>query len=144
MTSSRPPPTRAAPPPGVDGFRRALNPERADDSSAQEVRTLPVLYDAQGERHRPWRDVAAALESDRFEDWPISGPRTMQWLAKFWARQGASPSQWLDRHLQAHPYQASDRSIHELRCIAEVMEMAGGYDQLNLAGLGSFELLARR
>lgn len=87
-------PGRAAPaeggsPTGADGFRRALNPERADDSAAQEVCRLPVVYDAQGERHRPWRDVAAALDFDRFEDWP----RTMQWLAKLWARQGASPSQ---------------------------------------------------
>jgi hypothetical protein len=114
------------------------------EEATEEIRTLPVSFDAHGERHRLWREVANSVESDVFPDWPLEGPRTMMWLVKFWSRQGGGPVAWLEKHLQTESYSVSDRSVHELRALAEVIEMAGTYDQLNLAALASFELLARR
>ena len=38
-------------------------------------------------------------------------------------------------------YGDGDRSQHELRCIARVLEVALLYDQLNVTSLASFELL---
>ena len=130
----------------ITNFRAALRPKQEEDKEEEpdEVRTLPVVFDTHGERHRLWREVANALGSDEFNDWPVEGPRTMKWLAKFWARQGCSPTQWSDKHLQTTGYSNTDRSVHELRCVAEVVESAGCYDQMNLASLASFELLARR
>ena len=109
-----------------------------------EMRTLAVRYDAREERHRDWRDAAAEFVEDEFADWPVSGPRTMVWLCRHWSRQGCTPVQWLDRYLAAEPYGAGDRSAHELRCLSEVFQTAGCYDQLNLGGCACFELLARR
>ena len=43
-----------------------------------------------------------------------------------------------------HPYQPSDRSQFELRCPAEILELAGCYDQLGLASLAWVETLCRR
>ena len=130
----------------IANFKAALRPKEDEEKEEEpdEVRTLPVVFDTHGERYRLWREVANALESDEFSDWPVEGPRAMRWLAKFWARQGCSPTQWLDKHLQTTGYSNTDRSVHELRCIAEVVESAGCYDQMNLASLASFELLARR
>ena len=68
----------------------------------------------------------------------------MLWLAKFFVKEGKTPTQWLDGHLSARRYQDSDRSVHELRSLARILETGGSYDQLNLAALGSFELIARR
>ncbi len=68
----------------------------------------------------------------------------MMWLVKYWAKQGCTPTQWLDRHLHSENYSLTDRSVHELRALAEIMDSAGSYDQLNLAALASFELVARR
>ena len=36
------------------------------------------------------------------------------------------------------------RAVVDLRALADVIEMAGTYDQLNLAALASFELIGRR
>ena len=68
----------------------------------------------------------------------------MMWLSKFWARQGLTPVTWLEKHLSTEAYSVTDRSAHELRALAEIFEMGGSYDQLNLASLASFELAARR
>ena len=68
----------------------------------------------------------------------------MHWLAKHWARQNCSPTQWLARYFQDRKYNDSDRSVHELRAMSEVFEHAGCYDNLNVSSLASFELLARR
>ena len=130
----------------IANFKAALRPKGDDEKEEEpdEVRTLPEVFDTHGERYRLWREVANALGSDEFSDWPMEGPRTMKWLAKFWAHQGCSPTQWLDKHLQTTGYSNTYRSVHELRCVAEVVESAGCYDQMNLASLASFELLARR
>ena len=68
----------------------------------------------------------------------------MQWLCKHWARQGLTPTLWLEKHLHNESYGATDRSVHELRCLAEIIETGGCYDQLNMGSLACFELIARR
>jgi len=134
-----------------ENFKAALEPPgeephwgTGDGTLTEEIRTLEVKYDDHQERHRHWRDVANSVIEDSFADWPLSGPRTMLWLCKFWARQNKTPTTWLDHHLATESYGATDRSVHELRALAEIFEVAGSYDQLNLGALASFELAARR
>ena len=117
---------------------KTAEPER------EEARTLAVEYDSHGERFKSWRIATSEMVTDEFPDFPVEGPRTMQWLAKFFVREGKTPTQWLDGHLAAKRYQDSDRAVHELKSLARIMETGGSYDQLNLASLGSFELVARR
>lgn len=57
-------------------------------SDSHEVRTLPVWYDARGERFSLWREVANAVECDSFLGCLVEGQMTMQWLAKFWTESG--------------------------------------------------------
>ena len=107
---------------------------------------LAVKYDEHGERFRTWREVCALLEEDLFDDgWPVADDiRTMLWLSKVFTKTGLSPTAWVERFLSTAGWAATDRSAHELRCLAKIIEVAGCYDQLNLASLGCFELVARR
>ena len=50
----------------------------------------------------------------------------------------------MEKHLHSERYGATDRSVHELRCLAEIFETGGSYDQLNLSSLACFELADRR
>jgi hypothetical protein len=129
---------------GLADMKDALEPAPTPAGGPEEMRTLAVSFDDHGERHMTWRDASAKMMEDAFEDWPITGPRTMLWLCKFWAKQGHSPSTWLEKHLATESYSVTDRSVHELRSLAQVLDTAGMYDQLNLASLASFELVARR
>ena len=51
-----------------------------------DARVLPVQYDAQGVRHRQWRDVVAALQQITFTDWEqtLPGPRTVMWCVQLY------------------------------------------------------------
>ena len=134
---------------GSSAFRASLAPAPATtaakrDKEPDEIRTLAVTYDEHGERYKMWRDVSRAFTQNDFKDWPVEGPRTMGWLAKHFARLALTPTTRLEKHLRDNRYADSDRSVHELRVIAEAFEHAGSYDQLNLSSLASFELLARR
>ena len=88
--------------------------------------------------------VAGLLKSDVYSDWPVEGPRTMLWLSKTFAKSGMSPTQWLEKQLSTARWGDGDRSAHEMRALARIIEVAGCYDQVNVAGLASFELIARR
>ena len=127
----------------VDLFRGAITPAVVDGDK-EDLRTLAVTYDEQGERWRSWREVAAVLYADTFPDFPVEGPRTMLWIVRSFAKEGLDPVTWLERHLSLKKFSDTDRSVHELRVLAEVMRLAGSYDQLNLASLACMEMIARR
>lgn len=110
-------------------------PERAPEGSdAVDARVLPVVFDDQGERYRPWREVVPLLEADEYADWPVEGPRTALWLMKQLSRANLGPQQWLERFLSTSRWSDTDRSVHKLKAIARYFETGGSYDQVNLAG----------
>jgi hypothetical protein len=57
---------------------------------------------------------------------------------------GLTPAQWLEKYFGRHKYTDSDRAQHEMRVLARVFEYAVSYDQINVASLASFEILAWR
>ena len=119
-------------------------PQKLDEES-EELRVMPVRFDEHGERHRQWREVCAGLQEDGFDDgWPVPGPRTVLWLCKTFSKAGLTPTQWVERFLSTAKWSDTDRSAHELRSLARYIETGGTYDQLNLASLASYEMMARR
>ena len=115
-----------------------------EEEIAEDLRCLPVLYNTMGHREREWKDAVKLFQSDAFADWPLSGPRSLEWVANFFCKAGLPPVIWLERHLQTEGWSDTDRSVHELRVLAEVFELAAQYDQLNLCALACFERLGRR
>ena len=112
-----------------------------------DARVLPINYQTGRveKRHRRWRLVADAITEESFDDWPLEDSvRTVDWLVQTIARSDRGPIDHVKFYLSKNPYQPSDRSQFELRCLAEIIEVAGTYDQLNLASLACFETLARR
>jgi len=133
---------------GAEGLRNELAKKAADEGADGEddgdMRILTVEYDSSGERLRDWRSAVAVFKEDPFPDWPLSGPRSVMWLSTFFVKLSLSPSLWLERHLQTEGWSSTDRSVHELRVLAEVLELAAQYDQLNLGSLACMERLCRR
>ena len=131
---------------GSAGPRVKLTKEAGVEESVRkddgDIRTLAVEYDSSGRRRRDWRSAASAVKECSLPDWPMSGPRSVLWLSSFFV--SLSPSQWLKCHLQAEGWSPTDRSVQELCVIAEVLEMAAQYDQLNLGALACMERLCRR
>ena len=59
-------------------------------------------------------------------------------------KNGGSPGSFLLRAQRDLKLSDTDRSSYELEVLLTTFEMAGAYDQVNLANLSCFELLARR
>ena len=109
-----------------------------------DVRTLWVDYDEHGERYKRWRDVAKECFTPSFDEKPIDGPPTALHLVKFTERQGGDPRQWLQTWMRSKRMEATDRTAHELKVLCDTLYFAGVYDQLNIAGLISLEIVCRR
>jgi len=109
-----------------------------------DMRVLTVEYDSSGARRRDWRSADSAFKEVYLPDWPMSGPRSVLWLSTFFVSLGLSPSLWLERHLRTEGWAPTDRNGHELHVIAQVLELAAQYDQLNLGALACMERLCRR
>eukprot|EP00971_Amphidinium_carterae_P344407 6484807-Amphidinium_carterae.1 len=44
-----------------------------------DLRVLAISTDVHGDRFREWREVAASVQEQRMDEWPLEGPRTMSW-----------------------------------------------------------------
>ncbi|CAK0896604.1 unnamed protein product [Prorocentrum cordatum] len=111
---------------------------------SNELRTLPVKYEAASQRHRSYKEAASLTTTTAFEDWPISGPRTAEWLAREIARQELTPVRrhfWWRQLLGLGP---SDWGVGEHESLSRLFEYALTYDQLNFGELASLELACRR
>ena len=60
----------------------------SDNDESSDVRTLPVLYDRQGQRFREFRQAVSQCEHHTFPDWPIPGPATVMWVIKWMVARG--------------------------------------------------------
>ncbi|CAK0906240.1 unnamed protein product, partial [Prorocentrum cordatum] len=61
---------------------------RRGDRGVAQLRTLPARYEKASQRYRSNKEAASLTATTAFDDWPISGPRTAEWLAREIARQG--------------------------------------------------------
>ena len=110
-----------------------------------EVRTLSVDTDDQGERFKDWRTVVRESRSYSWGQVPVDlGPWTLLDLMKSMGRNGGDAQSWLVNWAHKKGIQETDRVMHELRCLIDTLYYAATYDQLNCPALLSFEILNRR
>ena len=128
---------KAEPPMTTEGEKdsRETNPD---------ARVLEVDYDSEGERFKEWRQVTLECRDFNFSDWPLDGPLTTQHFLKHTARNGGDPKRWLAEWMRAKQIQEGDRVSFEMKVLIECLYIGGTYDQLNLSGLASIEVIARR
>ena len=117
---------------------------KTEGKSTDEVRTLWIDIDDQEERFKEWRKVCAESTDERFVDWPLEGPSTALFWCKHAQRFGGNPRLWLAEFIRAKKLETTDRSVHELTLLCDVMWYAGTYDQLNVGGLAALEAIVRR
>ena len=129
-------------PPGEESpaFTTTAAATTTDDEDA---RTLPVMFDEQGERWRDWKQVTSASSENFYEDWPVDGPRAALWTMKSMQKTGGTPMGWLNKLIADKKIGSSDRMAYELQAWVRLVETAGSYDQLNLPTLASFEIAMR-
>jgi len=110
----------------------------------QDLRALPIRYDASGSRYDDWRRVLDDLTETPQVGWSIAGPRTTLWLAKAIRSSGFTPTQrhfWWRSILNLT---AGEMGVDEHHFLSEALERAAVFDQLNISELEAFEAIARR
>ena len=117
----------------------------AASASQDDARTMSVTTNRRGRRHKHFQDAVDELVEDHYDDWPLRDRvRTLLHLLERMSADGLAPIAWIDSYLARKRYPESDRSSHELRAIAQVLETALLYDQVNVTSLACFEYMARR
>jgi hypothetical protein len=109
-----------------------------------DARVCPVRFDERGERYRQYGEAVSMLLEPAWHDWPIKGPRTVRWLAKYIKDMGITPKLRTARFLTDAKVADTDRVKHEHSTLMEILEWAMVYDQLDVSALSCFELLSRR
>ena len=137
---ARPPPLELAAPAERAGD---VTPRPAADGRG-DIRTLAVDFDAHGERYKDWRAVPVEAYHEMPDPYPLDGPPSALYLVKHMERHGRTPKGWVEMFVRDRGLSSGDRVVHELRCLAEILELAGTFDQLNVCSLASLEFLCRR
>eukprot|EP00746_Dinoflagellata_sp_MGD_P159731 gnl/MRDRNA2_/MRDRNA2_86757_c1_seq1.p1 gnl/MRDRNA2_/MRDRNA2_86757_c1~~gnl/MRDRNA2_/MRDRNA2_86757_c1_seq1.p1 ORF type:complete len:406 (+),score=88.05 gnl/MRDRNA2_/MRDRNA2_86757_c1_seq1:297-1514(+) len=120
------------------------NPSRDKKMESDDLRTLPVRYDHQGERWRDYPEAVAIMDSDDFGDWPLTGPRNALWRLKQLKRSGLTPLTQHQKWCERSKVGKTDRAKHEHECLAKVLDSAVSYDQLNACNLACIERVVKR
>ena len=77
-------------------------------------------------------------------DWPISGPRTAAWVVNFFTRRGTGPEDHHRWWVTTCRLNNADWGVSEHSQCCRYLEMAGGWDQLDMPNVSIIELVARR
>ena len=123
---------------------QSSEPEKLVEQSESDARTLYVDFDDQGIRYKEWRRAVQESRDYSYQDWPHEGPTTVLHLLKHMQKFGGDSRQWLQLWARQRGVYDSDRVMHELRCLTDVIYFGATYDQLNLPVLASMEVIARR
>ena len=114
-----------------------------DQVAAEDVRTMSVQYNANGERMRGFKDSIGEMVQCSFEDFPLEPRTCLEYLRAV----GTISESCYGQHLawvQQAKIPDSNRAIHEDELLARVLDACIMYDCLNPANLACMELIARR
>lgn len=110
----------------------------------RDLRVLPILFDVAEERHRSLDEAVPEYEEVEFDDFPLTGPRTMYRDVRQLRRLGMDFVQHHESWLKKSGVKSSDRSVYEHSSICRVLNYMASYDQLNIPSLACAEALNRR
>lgn len=119
----------------------------AGGAGGGDARILPLVLRGGKRVVRPWRDVTDMLTVTPLADWPITGPRTLEFCCRFVNRRGGGPLDWHRFWMSTNKLSRGDWGvdIHELAM--RMLDRAGGYDGLdicNIACLGDLVRMAQQ
>ena len=114
----------------------------ADDD--EDLRTLAVLYDSQGERYRRFDDSVTLCTEAAFSDWPLTGDRNVLYRLKNMAKKALTPVTQHSKWLESSRIGKGDRSRYEHESLSKILASAVDYDQLNVSNCLFAERIVRR
>jgi hypothetical protein len=109
-----------------------------------DVRVLPVRYDRNSNRFREFRDSNDLCCEHDFSDWPVPGPKTVEWCLKFMINRGGTPLGWHELWRSNGRLQDSEHLVMQHLSLCEILEASATYDQLNVPALASMEFVCRQ
>ena len=107
-------------------------------------RTLCVDTDAYQCRFKDWRDCCQESWDEPYENSPVPGPLTVLKFCWMTYRHGGDILRWFDNFCATHGITPQDRVHHEVNTIVLAIYHGATFDQVNLGGLVSYEILMRR
>ena len=120
----------------------------ADDRDAyrrDDLRVLPVQYDAHSRRRRDFTSVVGLLVEEEPEGGlDLEGEASLAWVLHSWVDSGHSPISHHDHWMRSAAVPAGDRSGYEHEVLCRILHSMLTVDQLNVVCLQSAELCGRR
>lgn len=111
---------------------------------SEDVRTLPVEWDAQGTRYKEFKKAVSESTEHSIDDAELQGGQTALFMLKKMFHRGNDPKGWLLEFSRENQLTPKDRTWHELQTLTLAVHLAGTHDALNLGSLACIEALARR
>ena len=125
------------------GLARSSESLEGDDQvAAEDVRTMSIHYNANGERMRGFRESIGEFVQVSFEDFPLEPRTCLEYLRAVMSVGESCYSQHL-AWIQQAKIPDSNRAIHEDEVLARVLDTCIMYDCLNPANLACMELVVR-
>ena len=132
---------------GPGGGAGAPAPKVADGNIGEDVRTLRVTCDEQGDRYKDWRTFCREIYFSNFNDGYEKHrevPNCSLDLFRNWSRYNFDPMQWLKDFLREYAIGPKERTAIESRMPVKAIWLSGPYDHLNGPSLACIEELSRR
>ena len=114
-------------------------------ATAEDERTMRIDVDEHCEIWKPWRNVVRESFTRSWgKEWDLEGPPSCLEMSRHFDRHGGDPRLWLSLFMTDKGLKRGDRLYHELVTLIDALYYAGSVDCLNVGGLLSLEVLARR
>eukprot|EP00438_Fugacium_kawagutii_P003956 Skav200396 [mRNA] locus=scaffold1919:156792:162160:- [translate_table: standard] len=112
----------------------------------EDLRVLPVKFDAQGLRRREFGEaISMMVDSPPMGGGlQLEGPTSILNVLKSMRDQSLTPTTFHEFWLRSADIPRGDRSTYEHECLSRILESLVSVDQLNVAALQGAELIGRR
>ena len=112
----------------------------------KDLRTLPLVFDQQGNRRQEFSLVVARMSQDNMPGGGLllDGPPSTFGVLKSMVARGLTPVTDHEHWVRTHDLPRGDRSVYEMEVITRALEAFAMHDQLNLPNSKGVELLLRR
>ena len=118
-----------------------------EDNTADEeddARVMAIFREPPGFRHRCFRDAVHLLVETSWVGWPLAGPRTLLWCARFILEVNGTPRARFSKWLHECQLTLNDPLVAEYENAMRCLEISLTYDQLMSSELACLELMMRR
>ena len=131
---------------GAGCFARRVPRTEAQRFTLDDLRMLPVVFDAQGIRRREFSEAVASMVDGvpMGGGLQLEGPTTSLNLMKNMRDQNMTPTTYHEYWLRTADIPKGDRSTYEHECLSRMLESLITVDQLNICALQGAELICRR